>query len=407
MTRSGEGSAHHMADDIGKAVLRGWSTAADPVRAVREIGDALGGRPLALLCLFLSPEYAGAPFARAASAAFPGTLIVGCTTAGEITPAGMRDNSVVAIGFAASHFAAVATTLDPAAPPAALAERVLDLIAAGRQADPEMPHRFSFLLNDGMARHEDHIVSAVSPSLGDIPHFGGSAGDGLEFNETWLLWDGAFRKDISILTLIRSRRPIEVFRIENFSPGPVRMVVTEANPETRLVSRINDEPAAEEYARLIGNSPGGLSPFVFAAHPVLVQAGGSYHVRAIQKVEENGEIRFFSAVDRGLILTMAERHDLLEHLEGALQGVVKGRAVEAMIGFDCVLRKIEITASQLTDEMSDLMRRYRVLGFNTYGEQHGAMHVNQTFTGVAIFADADAPDAPDASALPVGAADGQ
>lgn len=376
-----------MSGHTGQIILRSWSAAPDPAQAIGEIADGIGQRKLALICLFLSPEYARPEFAAAACHAFPDTLIIGCTTAGEITPAGMRDNTVVAVAFSAENFSVSTTCIDPEEAPDQLAGKVLDLIAAEQGNPATLPHRFAFLLNDGLARHEDRVISAVSPSLGDIAHFGGSAGDGLEFSETWLLWDGAFHKNISILTLVRSRLPIEVFRIENFSPGPTRMVVTEADPAARLVSRINDEPAAEEYARLIGNSTSQLSPFHFASHPVLVQAGGDYHVRAIQKIEENGEIRFFSAVDQGLVLTMAERHDLLNHLEQSLERITDGRHPEAVIGFDCVLRKIEINSTQRVGEMSDLMRRYRVLGFNTYGEQHGAMHVNQTFTGVAIFAD--------------------
>jgi hypothetical protein len=31
-----------------------------------------------------------------------------------------------------------------------------------------------------------------------------------------------------------------------------------------------------------------------------------------------------------------------------------------------------------------LCRDYRIAGFNTYGEQHGGIHVNQTFVGLAI-----------------------
>ena len=42
--------------------------------------------------------------------------------------------------------------------------------------------------------------------------------------------------------------------------------------------------------------------------------------------------------------------------------------------------------------MSEVLVRHGVVGFNTYGEQFGGMHVNQTFTGAAIYA----PDAPDA-----------
>jgi hypothetical protein len=32
-----------------------------------------------------------------------------------------------------------------------------------------------------------------------------------------------------------------------------------------------------------------------------------------------------------------------------------------------------------------VLRDRRVVGFNTYGEQHGGIHMNQTFVGIAFF----------------------
>jgi hypothetical protein len=37
-------------------------------------------------------------------------------------------------------------------------------------------------------------------------------------------------------------------------------------------------------------------------------------------------------------------------------------------------------------QISNVLKKHRVYGFSTYGEQFGAMHVNQTMTGVAIYA---------------------
>jgi hypothetical protein len=34
--------------------------------------------------------------------------------------------------------------------------------------------------------------------------------------------------------------------------------------------------------------------------------------------------------------------------------------------------------------MSELLQANKVIGFATYGEQYNGMHVNQTFTGVAL-----------------------
>ena len=61
------------------------------------------------------------------------------------------------------------------------------------------------------------------------------------------------------------------------------------------------------------------------------------------------------------------------------------RRPEAIIGCDCILRRLEAQHTQGLREMSRLMARHRVVGFSTYGEQFHAVHVNQTFTGVAIY----------------------
>ena len=57
-----------------------------------------------------------------------------------------------------------------------------------------------------------------------------------------------------------------------------------------------------------------------------------------------------------------------------------------VLGCDCVLRYLEIEQAQLRPAIDALMTRHNVIGFATYGEQFNAMHVNQTFTGVAIAA---------------------
>lgn len=57
---------------------------------------------------------------------------------------------------------------------------------------------------------------------------------------------------------------------------------------------------------------------------------------------------------------------------------------QLIIGCECVLRSLEMERMQLKPRMGQLLVDHNVVGFNTYGEQLNAMHVNQTFTGVAI-----------------------
>ena len=57
--------------------------------------------------------------------------------------------------------------------------------------------------------------------------------------------------------------------------------------------------------------------------------------------------------------------------------------VAVYIGFDCLHRRLDAEQRQIVRDLEDLYRRHRVVGFNTYGEQFDAMHLNQTFSGVA------------------------
>jgi hypothetical protein len=151
------------------------------------------------------------------------------------------------------------------------------------------------------------------------------------------------------------------------------------------VFELNAEPAALEYARSVGVEPSSLAPMSFAAHPVIVRIGGDYYCRSIQRVNPDNSLSFFCAIDDGVVLTVAEPKDMvksmaaeLERLDAAIGGV------DLVLGFECVLRRLDAENRQVKHMISDLYQRYHVAGFHTYGEQFNAMHLNQTFTGVAI-----------------------
>ena len=58
--------------------------------------------------------------------------------------------------------------------------------------------------------------------------------------------------------------------------------------------------------------------------------------------------------------------------------------IDLLIGFDCIHRRAEIDKLDLCESMSSLYRDHHMIGFNTYGEQINGLHLNHTFTGVAI-----------------------
>ncbi|WP_420569700.1 FIST N-terminal domain-containing protein [Thalassovita sp.] len=384
MQRSGDLSG--ALGGVSEYVRTGFAEARDP-DAVAKLATVLDPDQLELVILFVSPTADIHKVAAQAKRAFAPALVIGSTTAGELTNDGYTDDKIVAIGLPRAHFCAGVTlvpNLDDYEHQSLIGELIRSRHDIARQT-PEWPSECAMLLVDGLTMHEDELTSHLALGVGPVPLFGGSAGDGDRFEETFVLHDGSAITNAAIIVQLRTRCQIEVFNSDHLLPTDDRMVVTGADPAHRIVHEINAEPAALEYARLLGKDPEQLTSFTFAAHPVVVRIGGQHHVRSIQKVEDNGDLVFFSAIDEGVVLTLAESTDMVTHLEGELAKLTERGQPDTIIAFDCIFRRMEAEQKQLKGQLSEVLSHYNVVGLSTYGEQINSRHVNQTLTGVAIY----------------------
>lgn len=370
---------------------QGYSSEAVARDAVFELREKIWQPDIELVVFFCSPDYNRDDIQQAIGTEFPGINVIGCTTAGEITKDGYQEGSITGLSFSAKYFK-VQTILLELLRDFSMEDGEVHSRAALEGLGLQTPsaksvpaHAFAMLLVDGMSKQEELVVSSLNRFLDPIPLFGGSAGDGLRFKSTWIYANGAFHGDAAILTVFHTTCPFKVFKLDHFHPTDRKMVVTGADPNARLVTEINAEPAAPAYARMVGLEAQELSPMIFAAYPVVVKIGGEYHVRSIQKVEEDGSLRFYCGIDEGLVLTVAKGEDLAMNLDKSLTALQRNVGdIEMILGFDCILRRLEVEQKQMVREVSSVLMKHKVVGFSTYGEQFHSMHVNQTFTGVAI-----------------------
>lgn len=365
------------------------SHAADPGEAVAELVAAIGGVELAGALLFCSHRYPREELARAISDQLPGVPLIGCTSAGELTDRGYDTDSLQLIGFPASGFSMASLRfddLDHFEPQ--VAQGAIRQLVAGARLDHGAAgdlHQVALFFVDGLSHREELLTMTAQHALGDVQLIGGSSGDGLSFRETAVLHDGAFHSDAAVIAVLTSRRPMHVFCANHYRPGPAKMVITEADPETRTVFEINAAPAAEEYLRLSGSPGETLDAHFFAAHPPMVRTGGQFHVRSIQSANPDGSLTFYCAIDTGVVLTIGEPVDRLSWMRELFKSVShKVGTVDHIIGFDCVLNRLDAEDRQILREVSDIYVENNVLGFSTYGEQFLAAHMNQTFSGLAI-----------------------
>lgn len=362
----------------------------DPEMAIRALFGELDPPSLSGILLFCSSRYDLDALGEALRSRAEGLTLIGCTSSGELTPEGFAEGTITAIGFPAEDFTLSATCFQDLDhfDASRAQQQVRSLVADAALASGALgssPNRVALFLVDGLSHREEMLTVTVQDALGDIPLIGGSSGDGLAFRETFVFHDGQFRRDAAIVAILESCRPMRVFRSQYYGPGSVRMVITGADPVHRIVTEINAEPAAQEYARLIGVQATDLGPELFAAFPLLVRAGGEYYVRSIQSVNADGSLTFYCAIDEGVVLSLGEARDIvgdLTELFDGLDAAVGG--IDRVLGFDCVLNSVEIMQRQLTGQVSAIFAGRGVVGFNTYGEQYHALHVNQSFTGLAI-----------------------
>jgi hypothetical protein len=241
------------------------------------------------------------------------------------------------------------------------------------------------MLIDGLSLQEEMVVSCVHQNLQGMELIGGSAADDVRFVSTHIYHHGRFHQNVAVLSLVRTGLPFLAFRTQHFVKSETRMVVTRADPATRIVHEINGSPAGREFARLVGMKINELTPLIFATHPVVVRIGGQYFVRSIAKVNADESLTFFCAIDEGIVLTIAKGVDMVENLQQAFEQVRASiGAPQLVLGCDCILRRLETERAGIKEQIGNIFASNNVIGFATYGEQFNAMHVNQTFTGVAI-----------------------
>lgn len=371
--------------------IRVSSSLANPTdTAVAEVVGQLAGGDYALVLFFTSDHHDPEVLAAGLRQAFPATTaVVGCTTAGEIGPAGYQAESIVAIGFPAADFVAVADLIpDLAGLDLSDCERRVEELRNRATAQAEtrgFDSLLAFLLVDGLSLREEPIGRAVQLILGELPVIGGSAGDSLRFTRTTVFHDGLASSNAAVLAIIGTRLPTRIIKTQHFVRTEGRMVVTGARPAERIVTEINGFPAAEEYARIVGIPVANLNPMAFAAYPVVVRIGGHEYVRSIQKVNADGSLSFYCAIDEGIVLSRAKGLDALANLEHALDGVAAeiGQP-QLVLVCDCILRRLEFGQNGHTEAISTALRERHVVGFSTFGELHMGIHVNQTLTGVAF-----------------------
>ncbi|HXH03535.1 MAG TPA: FIST N-terminal domain-containing protein [Candidatus Competibacteraceae bacterium] len=373
---------------LADSIVWGMSEEPQARAAIAQLAARIA-RPDAALSLVFSAGHSDPGELAAALREYLPAATIGCTAAGVIAPEGYPVSGISGVSLGRDRFAAVSACIgDLRRFRIVEGQRIVQslLRRLSARVGPVTSHNtFALLLIDGLCRNEERVVSSIDVSLGGIGLVGGSAGDSLRFERSFVFHGGVAHPDSAVLALVHSRLPFRAFSTHHFIGTGLRVVVTRADPTRRLVMEINGAPAAEEYARLLHLPVAALDHQVFSTYPLVVRIGSSCHVRAIVCANQDRSLTFGCAIDEGVVLRLAYRGDMLANLSDTFAELTDFIGPPVLtLGFNCAFRQLEMERAGDSAAIAALLRRNRVVGFSTFGEQFNAMHLNQTFTGVAF-----------------------
>ncbi len=367
----------------------GRSALTDAKAAVAEATATMTERPH-MVFAFWSTAQDPQAIASALAARFPGTPVVGCSTAGEILDGQRRTGtlSVSAVYGAEAQWAV--ERLNLAAADAASAKAVANRLFAKLGVDRETldTHKYvALLLIDGLAGREEDVVAELAAALEGVPLVGGSAGDDLAFKRTHLLHEGQAHSGIAVVVMIHAPGGYDIFKHQHFVRTGRALVVTKVDPKQRRILELDGRPAAQAYAEAIGVRRDQLDGATAFGHPITFATHGEIYVRSVQTVNADDSLSFYCAVEEGMVVEIGGREAMVDALDRAIDVHLREHPRAALfLGFNCILRALEMSKAGTEREVACAWQRMAdaSIGFDTYGEQLNGLHINQTLVGVGL-----------------------
>jgi len=362
------------------------SQSKDELTAVKELKTAIHLDSIGGLIFFCSSHYRLELLADALKQTFD-CPVAGCTTAGEMA-GGYQSDGIVALVLSSSAF-----VIHPLLIKDLQNFDLSDAMTLSNSVERQLefsPHlsedkMFGFLLTDGMSLMEETLIARLSQAFDKIRLFGGSAGDNLEFNETFVFHQGQFYNNAAILSVIEVKDDFQLFRTQHFEATNKELITTEVDFDKRIVKEINGEPAADAFARINHLDPDNLTTRDFAMYPLMIQMADEWYIRSIGSVLPDKSLQFYCAIDEGLPLSVASGKNMLTQLESRVKEITQEfQEIYFTLGCDCILRKVENINNDALTDFDEVLKQLNFIGFNSYGEQYNGVHFNQTLAAVVV-----------------------
>ncbi|WP_030438034.1 FIST signal transduction protein [Actinoplanes subtropicus] len=361
----------------------GQSALSDPAAAGAAAAEAaFAGREPVLALVFCSVGYhVPAMLDEVRSRVGPATVIVGCTTSGQMATGEAAGYGVAVVALGGEGFSARARVAREVTPRL----RAAGAEIAGCLAGIDRPHRALLVICDGLTGNQHELVRGAFSVVGAAaPLVGGCAGDDLTYDRTYQFHGG--RDGVEIMTdagigiALGSDAPLGIGIAHGWRKQGAAMVVTSSRDGR--VFELDGEPALDVLLRRLGLDESVLDDEetfrerVFL-HPLGMSRRTGEDIRVIHGGDRaDRSLLCLADVPQGALTWLMETdHDAL--VDGARDSAAQaldglgGQSAIGLLAFDCVGRRTVLGDDGLRQEMAAIGKELGGVpygGFYTNGE---------------------------------------
>jgi len=349
---------------------------------VIDILSELKGSVPELIVYFASPKHDLAALGRELKLSLPNVEFIGCSTSGELSSGKMTDGAVSGLAFLKGSLEDfkievirnIATKASEGVETAFSSfEKHFD--KSMRDLDPAK--HVGILLIDGLSGAEEETNEKIG-DLTNLTFIGGSAGDDLEFKQTFVFANGEIFNNAAALVILKPKGQFDILKTQSFRPTDKILKATKIDEKQRQIIELNNRPATVAYSEALNIKVEDLPSFLFK-NPLGLMFGDEPFVRS-PRVVEGSTIKFYCSVKEGMDLCLLNSTNIIEDTRRDIEKKkIDLKGISAVLNFNCILRTLDLKQQEKTQQYADIFNIIPMAGFSTYGESYIG-HINQTAT---------------------------
>lgn len=371
-------------------------TRADDIQsAVRDLTSQLKKTPDSYQAvIFLAAiKYDFAQLSMEMKKAFPNSEVIGASTAGEITPKGFVNDTIVLTTMSSNGDTRVkGVFIEQGSRYPVISKMDIERALSDcgiRIGDPNS-HKDSFAIafTNGVFNGEETVLANFYSIIRNdkFKLAGGTAGFTGDEAKTFVSYNGKSTQDGAVMLFVKTSCKFDIRQEDIFNPTGKTVAVTESDPVNRRIYSFDNRPAKTVYAELLGVSEAEAENMTFE-NPFGRFLNGQIHIAALAGFNPDKSISTFARVVPNSTIELMHIGDPLEKADETVASI--RQAVpnpKFALLMTCITRTL---AFQRMNIGNKIIEKYNSIfptfaGFSVYGEQHCRIHCNQTLVSVVI-----------------------